>query len=1032
MAKLSVPALLLVLAVSCAGPPESAPVAALVAISPPYVPAELSPLRLRPGLSGEPLKAARQRRYELEASLARARREAAGRHLRTVVERLEAALAQLEWDALHFDEADKRRWQTELRRMLARAQRDRQVQQAEEEQRQLRWILNYDLPTPIVETPSPDTGAQLLPGAPARAAPELAGVRPLAEMKRATAPEGMVRLLVDDQPLPLTGLRCWIRIDGARARVLQALRYRSASPGAREGTVQLRLPPGGSPFLVALGGASRAATAAVEDAAAALTAEPLSAPTTLLAGAQLAIVSARQPTAYASPVRRRQIGLAPQPWVGRDVLRLRVHPITPSAETRLLIGYDVDLVAHTRDGTCELSIALPAGGDLDRRVLEVSQSAACAPATVTLADDEPLAVTISGGRRRWTAPLRGNALRIRVPLDGRPLVAQDAAAGPVFAACVRPAVGPAPATAHTRRAVFVVDASHTARASLAAQLSLLERTLVESEGSLRRFRVLRHDITAGWWRADWSANDATARAALARWAGSLAPRGASDPGAAFAALAAVERPCSLVVLGAGHGTWDGPRPELSVGALPPALQRLIVIDHADGRCPLVRMLERDGATVLPASSARTPDALSSALRRRRWRIRAAQIEGQHTLLLDARELTPGQLLRLVGRGRPASSSKLTLELVAGETSRRLVVPLGQPLASPLAIRAYGEQATRAIEARLGRSELSIAYARYFRVPGRSASLRMPASDRKDRDPPDRALIARRAVPPLSPSQRDALCRIARQLLPPSSSRWIDRAPAPALLPAATRLLQRAQRVPATTATDVWTHADQLVATGKAAEALSLVSGPLTTASIPEARRAERRRLAYQLMAWNQPAEAARLLLQVVASGPPTAADLLALGWAEEASGKPLRAVLAYQLAQAADDSLTTDLARLLPPLALSYPSLQAPAGRALGSGSAPTQAQIVWSHRASDLSIAFRGGDPARDTLGPGPEVAELPADQAPTRVVVDHYASPGARLGRFEEAALVSVMRGGKRQLTLLRLIPTRGVDRHLIELDE
>src|SRR5262249_52033449 len=94
-----------------------------------------------------------------------------------------------------------------------------------------------------------------------------------------------------------------------------------------------------------------------------------------------------------------------------------------------------------------------------------------------------------------------------------------------------------------------------------------------------------------------------------------------------------------------------------------------------------------------------------------------------------RAIFPGQKLIVTGRGTLEKGSEIALTVTEGNERRTLRYKLDTVLASPLAPRIYGQIATAGLE-ELGAptEELAPAYAVYFRVTGRPASLLMLESE----------------------------------------------------------------------------------------------------------------------------------------------------------------------------------------------------------------------------------------------------------------------------------------------------------------
>jgi len=117
--------------------------------------------------------------------------------------------------------------------------------------------------------------------------------------------------------------------------------------------------------------------------------------------------------------------------------------------------------------------------------------------------------------------------------------------------------------------------------------------------------------------------------------------------------------------------------------------------------------------------------VATAHRKRPWQLLNATVTGGSDILIAGRirSIYPGQSLMLVGRGKP--DAQVTLHMKRGEEQRIFNVPLDRTVESELTPRLYGQIAVGQLESlRSATEQVSIHYARHFRVTGRTCSLLM--------------------------------------------------------------------------------------------------------------------------------------------------------------------------------------------------------------------------------------------------------------------------------------------------------------------
>ncbi len=164
------------------------------------------------------------------------------------------------------------------------------------------------------------------------------------------------------------------------------------------------------------------------------------------------------------------------------------------------------------------------------------------------------------------------------------------------------------------------------------------------------------------------------------------------------------------------------------------------------------LAQRTGGAVFSLVGEAEIAAASVAHRNRPWRLTAVEMGGAHDLLVAGRPqyVFPGQQLTIVGRlearlregekGRGGEGERtIIFTLQQGSATQTVKVPMEQVISSELAARTFGQVATNQLEEVCGvaltpspspggRGEsiepVATAYARHFRITGRTCSLLM--------------------------------------------------------------------------------------------------------------------------------------------------------------------------------------------------------------------------------------------------------------------------------------------------------------------
>ena len=592
--------------------------------------------------------------------------------------------------------------------------------------------------------------------------------------KPATAAINRARLSVGHQDdSPLVGRDTYVRIDGFRARVLFDCYYYNDRPQQLEGRFLLRLPSDASLHSFAFGVAhapsepptdgpvggskGRAKRAAADRAAVAL--ENLRAvvaesgsdlarraaeydyrakPGSPFEQVKSARIARRQKSAlaYEETVRRR-VDPALVEWAGPGVFQTRVFPLMPNQLHRIVIGYDVSLREQGEARTFELTLPEgEAGGRVEFDIATVpGMEAELTPTT------QPF---VSGGRAFYQfshAEPRDYTVRLSGP-DAVVLNSKGPFDDSYFATRLTADLPDAPAENDSRRAVFLLDTSWSDRpAAFSRRVKLLQAILDRNRDSVDQFAVLFFNVEQRWWRRRFVDNDAANVNELMKVVDQLALEGATDLHAALAEACqpswsqqAKESPSpNFFLLSDGVANW-GRIDHASLGDPLAGLERkqgggALFAYHLAGslsdRTVLGRLAEESGGAVFDVAEEAELSEVATAHRSRPWTIIETNAAGADEILVRGAGKTvyPQQTLVVAGRGRVRGL--LEIVLARGGERKTLRVEPDAEISSPMAARLYGELAVDGLEPFADAlEEVTVAFSRYFRVPGRTCSLVM--------------------------------------------------------------------------------------------------------------------------------------------------------------------------------------------------------------------------------------------------------------------------------------------------------------------
>lgn len=569
--------------------------------------------------------------------------------------------------------------------------------------------------------------------------------------RRSQATPNASRLIIGDQDeLLMEGMQANVMVDGFRARVLLDLYYFNDRGRQLEGNFKLRLPDDASLYYFAFGESAYEYRPQVDQLASKgfLNGELVRAaglsPKGILEAREgswskvkEARVVPREKAAHAySETVRRRVDPALVEWSGAGMFNARVFPLMPNKLHRVVVGYDLNLQQVGDDFVYRLDLP----EDVKQCIVDLNVSAL--PGTA--ADIQPTTRPfVSSGRAYYHFDeVKDSTVELRFSGTGPVLLkGNDPQAGDFFAARVTPTLPAGEMQAGAERATFLVDTSLSSRPDkFNVWLSLLEAVLTKNRETLKQFSVLFFNIDSHWWKEADVDNTPENIDALMTYCHSLSLEGATDLRQALREATApswapkdIEKhaPRDLFLLSDGAVTW-GEMNVYQMSKVFTAGQTLFAYKTGmagTSTATLEHLTRETGGAVFSIVNEDEVAAAATAHRSRPWKLIDVTMAGGTDLLVAGRPQTiyPGQSLLIVGRGEP--DAEAMIKVSRGEGLSNIPVQFERVVESDLAARAYGQVAVGQLED-LGSTleDVSVAYARHFRVTGQTCSLLMLDSE----------------------------------------------------------------------------------------------------------------------------------------------------------------------------------------------------------------------------------------------------------------------------------------------------------------
>ena len=581
--------------------------------------------------------------------------------------------------------------------------------------------------------------------------------------KRVKAVSNTSRLIVGDKDeLDLTGMQVQVQVDGFRARVLVDYFYYNDRDRQLEGNFKIRLPDDSSMYYFAFGQSaydfSPDGPLAVgefrKDGDQYVSLRPAEiglARQDAWKNVKESRMVPREKAAFAyNQTVRRRVDPALVEWSGAGIFNARVFPLMPKQLHRIVIGYDVNLTATDSGYRYQLDLPQQMGEcrvDLSVADFENGKWELVLDGQPEDKQSQPTrweAGTGAGGvrsqkRLRFTDP-EWSSLKLLAKTE-KPIVLQSSKGekGEYFATQFQANL-PAEKQTANRRGVFVVDTSLSSRPEkFNVWLDLMKATLGNNRDDLEEFAVLFFDVDSRFWRSSWTNNTEENVSELMKDCFQIGLEGATNLHGAMLELSDAkwlledsQRP-DLFLLSDGAANWGETDLRIIQNEYA-ALDLGSIFAYQTGMngtaiANLRFLTSSTGGAVFSLPAEKEIANISTAHRNKPWKLLSVQSADTSDVMTAGRIewVYPGQWVTVVGRGK--LSEEIELQLQQGEQTRTVSVPAPTAMESEMAARLYGQVSVGQLES-LGDAtfDISAAYARHFRITGKTCSLLMLDSE----------------------------------------------------------------------------------------------------------------------------------------------------------------------------------------------------------------------------------------------------------------------------------------------------------------
>ena len=564
--------------------------------------------------------------------------------------------------------------------------------------------------------------------------------------KRVAASPNTSRLMVGDKTeLDLSGMQVKVQVDGFRARVLLDYLYYNDQNQQLEGDFKLRLPDDASLYYFAFGESvyglnSKGAPLADEflesdDHWVSLKADDIRQTRKqhwIRVKESRMVPKEKAAHAFRETVRRK-VDPALVEWAGAGVFNARVFPLAPKKLHRIVIGYDVNLKRAGDEWIYDLELPEQTGKirvDLNVQATPGAKykiEPSAASEKIKNEDDQQLHFRFD--------EKPGKPIRLLIKKSKETLLSHQGE----FWGCQFTPELPVTAKVVNSRGIFLLDTSLSSNPDkFNVWLKLLKATLENNRDSLKQFNVLMFDVDGHFFKEEWVDNSPENVRQLMERCGEITLEGATD---IYGAIEQIKKAPwlangadqdgiapDLFLLSDGAATWGETNLQLIGSALASkSLGSLFAYQTGltgTAIASLRFLTDQTGGAVFSVVNESEIANASRGHRNRPWKLSGFVVDGATDILTAGRVqwVYPGQSILMVGRGNVKETLYCEFEQ-AGQTHSVSLKPT--QIESELASRLYGQVAVGQLES-LGDGvfDVSSAYARHFRITGKTCSLLM--------------------------------------------------------------------------------------------------------------------------------------------------------------------------------------------------------------------------------------------------------------------------------------------------------------------
>ncbi len=564
--------------------------------------------------------------------------------------------------------------------------------------------------------------------------------------KRVAASPNTSRLMVGDKTeLDLSGMQVKVQVDGFRARVLLDYLYYNNQNQQLEGDFKLRLPDDASLYYFAFGESvyglnSKGTPLADEflesdDHWVSLKADDIRQTRKqhwIRVKESRMVPKEKAAHAFRETVRRK-VDPALVEWAGAGVFNARVFPLAPKKLHRIVIGYDVNLKQVGDEWIYDLE--LPEQTGKIRVDLNVQATPGAKYKIEPSAESEKIKNKDDQQLHFRFDEKPGKPIRLLIKKSKETLLSHQGE----FWGCQFTPKLPVTAKVVNSRGIFLLDTSLSSNPDkFNVWLKLLKATLENNRDSLKQFNVLMFDVDGHFFREAWVDNSPANVRQLMERCGEITLEGATD---IYGAIEQIKKAPwlaqgadpggiapDLFLLSDGAATWGETNLQLIGSALASkSLGSLFAYQTGLTGTAIANLrflTDQTGGAVFSVVNESEIAKASRGHRNRPWKLSGFVVDGATDILTAGRVqwVYPGQSILMVGRGSVRETLSCEFEQ-AGQTHSVSLKPT--QIESELASRLYGQVAVGQLES-LGDGvfDVSSAYARHFRITGKTCSLLM--------------------------------------------------------------------------------------------------------------------------------------------------------------------------------------------------------------------------------------------------------------------------------------------------------------------